>query len=166
MKNLTSLESRMFASLANPKRLEILHILQHKSVTVNELVEMTNIPQANVSQHLSVLRRMGLVTSQKLAQTRHYEVASKHIPKIMNAMRLLLLEHYGVKEIQKLEALHLHTDPVCGMEIAAHQAEASVVFNHKRYYFCGLGCEKKFSESPSSYIQTSEMNETKDTLPV
>ncbi|SRR5258708_10266588 len=144
MKNLSTLESRVFASLANPKRLEILQILQHGSVTVNELVDMTGIPQANVSQHLSVLRRLGLVASKRQAQTRQYALASKHVQKIIDAMRLLLFEKYDVESQEKLDTLQLHIDPVCGMEIAAHQAAATHIYNHRRYYFCGLGCEEKF----------------------
>src|SRR5258708_13299860 len=152
MKSIVTLESRIFSSLAHPKRLEIVHILQHGSATVGELSQMTDIPQANVSQHLSILRRFGIVTSQKDAQIRRYELASHHVPKIMDAMRLLLLEHYGVRDIDTDSTLHLHTDPICGMEIAAHQAASSLVAHHTRYYFCGVGCEKKFKSNPEPPI--------------
>jgi YHS domain-containing protein/predicted transcriptional regulator len=127
--------------------LEILHILQHGNATVNQLADMTGIPQATVSQHLSVLRRLRLVTSIKEAQMHRYKVASEHVSKIIDAMRRLLLERYGVKTPEKLDDLQVFTDPVCGMEIAAHQAAATLVHNQERYYFCGLGCEAKFKES-------------------
>lgn len=144
MKNIFELEANLFTTLANPKRLEILHLLSHEDLCVSQIVEMTGIPQATVSQHLSVLRRVGVVTSSKQAQNRLYRLHSNHIRQATDAMRKVLLERYDVGTVDAIEALTFHTDPICGMKLTTEQAAASLVVNHKRYYFCGLGCAEKF----------------------
>lgn len=144
MKNVYTLEAQVFASLANPKRLEILHLLQHGQLTVGQIVEMTNIAQANVSQHLAVLRRLGLVSSQKNAQTRVYCLASTHVSRACEFIRRSLLERYGAKGSEALNSMRLHVDPICGMQLSAHNVTASIVQENKRYYFCGQGCYRTF----------------------
>ncbi len=54
--------AQIFKVLSNPKRLEILNTIRDKEVTVNELSKILGIRKANSSQHLSVLRYLGLVT--------------------------------------------------------------------------------------------------------
>lgn len=48
-----------------------------------------------------------------------------------------------------------HTDPVCGMTVTP--AEAADVVEHEgvKYYFCGIGCAKKFRQSPGQYLDKS-----------
>lgn len=154
MKNIFILESQIYASLSHPKRLEILHLLQHGELSVHQITEMAGISQANVSQHLMVLKRLKLVTSKKQAQHRVYSLVSTSVPAIFDAARALLLSQYGVREIDVLNRHHLHIDPVCHMEVTAKGAAASSVHNHARYYFCARGCQKKFDQSPEKYIGT------------
>ncbi len=146
MKNIFILESQIYATLAHPKRLEILHLLSHDSLTVNEIVQMTGVAQANVSQHLTLLKKLKLVHVEKHAQSRVYTLASPTAAKIFDAARSVLLERYGVSELDTLSKLHLHIDPICGMEVTSKSAASSVLHDHHRYYFCGFGCEKQFKK--------------------
>ncbi len=146
MKNLFQLESNLFKSLANPKRLEILHLLQHQPVTVGEIVHMSGIPQATVSQHLMVLRKLRLVKVENHAQEHHYSLSSPEVLSACSAVRELLFSHFGVGEDEAINRLHLHKDPICGMVIAVQDAASSLVFERERFYFCALGCEKKFKK--------------------
>jgi ArsR family transcriptional regulator len=73
-------------TLANPKRLEILDVLRDKEVTVNELAEMTGMSQANLSQHLSVLRASGIVRARRQGVNIYYTVSN---PKIIEAYDLI-----------------------------------------------------------------------------
>lgn len=152
MKNLSKLEAQVFQSLSNPKRLEIVHLLEHGSRTVNEIVEMTGIPQATISQHLTELKRVGIVIATKDKQMRVYRLASPLIHHVIATLRLFLQEYFQIGEVDTFDRLHLHKDPVCGMEITAHAAVASMTYNKKRYYFCGLGCEKRCKESPERFL--------------
>jgi DNA-binding transcriptional ArsR family regulator/YHS domain-containing protein len=150
MKSLAKLESQIFQSLAHPKRVEIVHLLSKGPLTVSELVEMLGVSQANVSQHLMVMRKLGLVSSTVDKQQRIYELTSSHVSKLSHAVRHILLLRNGVKVEEELHRLHFHTDPVCGMEVTSHMAASSAVVNGKRYYFCATGCEKKFLQNNES----------------
>jgi DNA-binding transcriptional ArsR family regulator len=156
MKNTFRLESRIFQSLAHPKRLEILHLLLQKPLSVGEIETMVGISQANVSQHLMVLRKLRLVRSIASRQSRVYELTSPHIADVIRSVRHLLLEHNGVMVEDKLNRLHVHVDPVCGMDVTAHMAAGSTLHEGKRYYFCAKGCEKKFTKAPTHYIEKGQ----------
>lgn len=48
-------------ALADPTRLRILHILEEGELCVSDVVERVGGSQANVSKHLAILKRAGLV---------------------------------------------------------------------------------------------------------
>ncbi len=143
-KNIFVLESQIYSCLAHPKRLEILHLLSQGSKTVMELVKITKVSQSNVSQHLAMLKKMNLVVCEKDAQHRVYQLRSKEIEQVFAGTRNLLMQSLGVEEIEDLNRLQLHVDPVCGIELTVKAAAGSIMHNHHRYYFCGFGCEKQF----------------------
>src|SRR4051794_17001351 len=44
-------------------------------------------------------------------------------------------------------------DPVCGMQVQPDRAAGKTDFKGRTYYFCGLGCKKKFDSDPERYLQ-------------
>jgi ArsR family transcriptional regulator, virulence genes transcriptional regulator len=80
------IHSEVCKTLANPKRQEILDNLRHKEMTVNELVEITGITQANLSQHLAILRAKGILLTRRNGINVHYRLSN---PKIMQAFDLI-----------------------------------------------------------------------------
>ncbi|HEX5441806.1 MAG TPA: YHS domain-containing protein [Ktedonobacterales bacterium] len=48
------------------------------------------------------------------------------------------------------------TDPVCGMEVDPAAAAATSEYRGKTYYFCAVGCKKRFDNDPQSYISAQE----------
>ncbi len=45
------------------------------------------------------------------------------------------------------------TDPVCGMEVDPLRAAASGSFQGRTFYFCSVGCAKRFDEDPKRYAE-------------
>jgi DNA-binding transcriptional ArsR family regulator len=68
-----------FKVLAEPLRLELLNALREAERTVTDLVEMTGAGQANVSRHLAMLHRNGLVARRKEGLHVHYRIADPGI---------------------------------------------------------------------------------------
>lgn len=64
-----------FKVLAEPTRLELLNALRAGERSVTELVEATRGGQANVSRHLSILYRQGVVERRKQGLFTYYRVA-------------------------------------------------------------------------------------------
>lgn len=80
------LHSDLCKTLSNPKRQEILDTLREKEMTVNELVGKSGISQANLSQHLAILRAKGIVTSRREGINVYYSISN---PKIIKAFDLI-----------------------------------------------------------------------------
>lgn len=83
---LYQLHASVCKGLADPKRLLILNALRDGETSVSEICDAVDLPQANVSQHLAVLREKGLVVARKDGQWVYYSMSS---PKIMQALDLL-----------------------------------------------------------------------------
>ncbi len=68
--------ARRFKVLSEPVRLELLNQMQHQGeMTVSELVEATGHQQANVSKHLGLMAREGLLTRRKEGLYVYYDIA-------------------------------------------------------------------------------------------
>ncbi len=97
MASVQSEMSRLHASvcrgLADPKRLLIINALREGERSVSDLVAELGIPQANVSQHLAVLREKGLVTCRKEGQWVYYSVTSPKIIIAMDLLREVMADH-------------------------------------------------------------------------
>jgi DNA-binding transcriptional ArsR family regulator len=65
-----------FRVLAEPMRLRILNVLRGGEKTVTELVTETGAGQANISKHLGLLHRQGLVARRKEGLNVYYRIAS------------------------------------------------------------------------------------------
>lgn len=80
------MHSEMCKTLANPKRQQIIDTLRDQEMTVSEIVELTDLSQSNVSQHLSILRSTGVVQVRRTGRAAHYRLTS---PKIIEAFDLI-----------------------------------------------------------------------------
>ena len=85
-RELYQLHASVCKGLADPKRLLILYALSDGELSVTEICDEVGFAQANVSQHLAVLRERGLVVARKDGQFVYYSNSS---PKIIAALDLL-----------------------------------------------------------------------------
>src|SRR3990167_2505482 len=76
----------------SPKRLEILNLLRDKELSVSQLVKKADIRQANISQHLSILRERGIVKTRRAGKTVYYSLANPKIIKAFDIIRDILRE--------------------------------------------------------------------------
>ena len=72
-------EVKLFKALANPARLQILHLLAERPFCVNALVRRLSLSQPAISQHLKVLENAGFVQSNKDGYWVHYTLVSERI---------------------------------------------------------------------------------------
>ncbi len=73
-------------ALADPKRLCVLESLAIGELSVSDLSTRVGCQVPNMSQHLAVLRRAGLVTSRRDGNTILYRLAD---PRVLEAYRLI-----------------------------------------------------------------------------
>jgi DNA-binding transcriptional ArsR family regulator len=78
--------------LSNPKRLQIMHELRSGEKTVGELATLTDIRQANVSQHLALMRLRNMVLERRVGNTVFYRISDKRITNACDIMQSVLLD--------------------------------------------------------------------------
>ena len=92
-RTLYEMQAQLCKTLANPKRLEILDILKNDGeITVNALAEQLEIPKANTSQHLAVLRQAGVVNTRRDGINVFYSLRSERISEACALTRQILVE--------------------------------------------------------------------------
>ncbi|OGW09040.1 MAG: hypothetical protein A3F81_03090 [Nitrospinae bacterium RIFCSPLOWO2_12_FULL_39_93] len=83
---------------SNPKRLEIIDLLRDGEKSVNELSSLMDIPQANLSQHLSLMRMKGILETRRDGVNIYYSIANPKVIKAFDIMREVLLEQLSMHE--------------------------------------------------------------------
>ncbi len=86
------IKARVIAVLANPKRLQIVETLGRSEHTVSELAAELEIAQATTSQHLAVLRKMGVVETRKEGNFVYYRIADPKIAEACAVMSRAILD--------------------------------------------------------------------------
>ena len=75
-----------FRLLAEPMRLRILHALWDGDLTVREIISATGGLQANVSKHLGILQRGGLVSRRKKGLNAYYRICDESVFELCEAV--------------------------------------------------------------------------------
>jgi ArsR family transcriptional regulator len=74
--------AELFSVLSTPVRLRVINALCDTERTVNELVEIIGCSQPNLSQHLNVLYRAGVVAKRKEGVQVIYRIQSQSVMSI------------------------------------------------------------------------------------
>jgi ArsR family transcriptional regulator, virulence genes transcriptional regulator len=73
------IQAEFCKGLSHPKRLQIIGVLKDGEKSVNDLSEATGIPQANLSQHLAVLRQLGILAKRREGLNIYYTLTDERI---------------------------------------------------------------------------------------
>jgi ArsR family transcriptional regulator len=79
----------MLKTMSHPIRLKILCLLQDKEMTVGDIREEVKTTNANVSQHLSILRNQGIIGYRKDANFIYNRINDTRVLELMQTMRKL-----------------------------------------------------------------------------
>jgi DNA-binding transcriptional ArsR family regulator len=79
MDPLYSLQADLCKTLSSPRRLEILHLLTREPMEVGRLAEELGMTQPNVSQHLAVMRAVGVVEAERIGRDVRYRLVDPDI---------------------------------------------------------------------------------------
>ncbi|MDP3480010.1 MAG: metalloregulator ArsR/SmtB family transcription factor [Desulfoprunum sp.] len=81
--------SKLLKSMSHPIRLKILCLLQDKELSVGEIRDKVETTNANVSQHLNILRNQGIIDYRKDANFIYNRITDKRILELIQKMRSL-----------------------------------------------------------------------------
>ncbi len=77
----------LLKTMAHPIRMRILCLLQDREMTVGELRDDVKTTNANVSQHLTILRNKNIISSRKVANYIYNKIADQRIVALITAMK-------------------------------------------------------------------------------
>lgn len=87
-------------SMASPTRLKVMNLLRGGEKSVEELKKQLELPKANLSQHLGILRQRGIISSRRAGLNIYYKVTNPKIIKACDILREVLFEL--MRESEKL----------------------------------------------------------------
>lgn len=98
---LSQMQAEIVKILASPVRLRILDQIGARELAYGTLLSQLGISKTNLSQHLAILRKGGLLKVRRQGVHVHYRLTYPEITDICSAMRDILAQH--VKDQQSKE---------------------------------------------------------------
>lgn len=81
--------AKLLKTMAHPIRLKILCLLKDKEMTVSDLREQVKTSNANVSQHLTILRNLNVLTFRKESNFIFNRIADGRVLELIQALQKL-----------------------------------------------------------------------------
>jgi ArsR family transcriptional regulator len=88
------IKAELFRCLAHPTRIQVLEVLAADAghtAPVSDLLDVTGCEPSQLSQHLAVLRRAGVVTSTRSGNAVEYRLAEPLVAELLVVARAFLL---------------------------------------------------------------------------
>lgn len=73
-------------TIAHPHRLRMIQMMLHGRYTVGELAEACEIPSHMASEHLRLMQRCGMLSSEREGRRAYYRVAEPHLQDILRCV--------------------------------------------------------------------------------
>jgi len=96
-RSIFDIQAEFCRAMGNPARLQILHVLRDRPMTVNELVEELGLGQSMISRQLSVLRSVNVVVGIRRGNEMVYQITNEKISEVCDLVRTVLLEEMQKK---------------------------------------------------------------------
>ncbi|MDK2887037.1 MAG: hypothetical protein PWP54_1617 [Thermosipho sp. (in: thermotogales)] len=78
--------ANILKAMGHPTRLKILFLLNKKPHCVCELLDILKVSQPNLSQHLALLRNIGLIKDERKANMVFYSLENDFVKKILSLL--------------------------------------------------------------------------------
>ena len=80
-------KASIFQALAHPTRIAIVEVLREGELSARAIQERLGIEQANLSQHLAILRSRQIVANRKEGNQVFYSLRNQVLLKVLDMMR-------------------------------------------------------------------------------
>jgi ArsR family transcriptional regulator len=102
--------ARLFAALADPTRLRLLHLMDGSEVCVCYFVEILGQSQPKISRHLAYLRNAGVVSARREGKWMHYRIEQPQDP---GAAEVLEATLKSLRSDPRMEADRVRLSQAC-----------------------------------------------------
>ena len=100
-----------FSVMSEPTRLKILNAICKEEKSVNQIVEEVGATQTNVSRHLGLMHRSGVVSRRKESNQVFYQIADPAMMEICRTVCLQIAGQIDEREPLRKELLKLIPQP-------------------------------------------------------
>lgn len=103
---LRKFKARVFQALAHPTRIAVVDALRNGEQTAGALQAELGVEQANLSQHLAVLRANGVVVSRRAGNQIFYEIRDPVLTKVLDLLKRYFYSHLAETKTMLEEMRH------------------------------------------------------------
>lgn len=93
IKRIFELHADVCKALGHPLRIEVIDLLQDKELCFTDILNVTGGLKSNLSQHLSVMTRKGILRMRREGQCNYYSLSSEKVAQACRLMREVLIEN-------------------------------------------------------------------------
>jgi DNA-binding transcriptional ArsR family regulator len=90
---LRTFKAQVFQALAHPTRIAIVEALRDGELSAGRLLELLQVEQANLSQHLAVLRSKQVLVNRKVGNQVFYAVRDPVLIQVLDLLRQYFFSH-------------------------------------------------------------------------
>jgi DNA-binding transcriptional ArsR family regulator len=90
-------QAELCLALSHPVRLMILDLLEGGEATATTLQKELSIPKSNLSQHIGVLKRVGIIKIRKSGLFQYLRVAMPEVKQACGLVRAVLLQQISAQ---------------------------------------------------------------------
>ena len=77
----------IFQALAHPTRIAIVEMLRDREMSAGQLIEQLSLEQANISQHLAILRNKQIVVNRKEGNQVFYSLRDPVLIEVLDVLK-------------------------------------------------------------------------------
>ena len=108
---LRSFKANVFQALSHPTRIAVIEVLRNGELSAGAIQERLSVEQANLSQHLAILRARQLVSNRKEGNQVFYSLRHPVLIQVLDIMRSYFQAHLS----ETVQLLHQVEEEERGM---------------------------------------------------
>jgi len=114
---LRSFKANVFQALSHPTRIAIIEALRDGELSAGAIQELLSVEQANLSQHLAILRARQLVFNRKEGNQVFYSLRHPVLIQVLDIMRSYFQAHLS-ETVQMLHQIEAEEQGVASMAVS------------------------------------------------
>ncbi len=103
-KKIFELHADVCKALGHPLRIEVIDLLQENELCFTDILTETGGLKSNLSQHLSVMTKKGILKARRAGQCTYFSLSSEKVAQACQLMREVLVDNIKTQQ-QLLENL-------------------------------------------------------------
>ena len=92
-KKIFELHADVCKALGHPLRIEVIDLLQADELCFTDILDKTGGLKSNLSQHLSVMTKKGILKTRREGQCIYFSLSSKKVAQACRLMREVLIDN-------------------------------------------------------------------------